>query len=372
MRERKSALSVFRDDLRPLLTVFCLLLLVGCGGGGSSSSSSEDAPGGEVFSGVFVDAPVAGLYYQTDTLDGLTDAEGTFLYRQGETVAFSLQDLPLGQAPAGAVVTPVEIVPGAVDETHPTVTNLCLLLQTLDEDGDPENGIVLTEAIAQAVEGRSIDLTQPTADFIEDPELFDLLQDLNDSGVFTDGGSRELRTAEQARAHLQDNLADQDRDGDGFSPNQGDCDDDDSAVHPEATEICGDGIDQDCSGADLACPEAESDYESTLRDLVSDYRQENGLGRLAFDADLYDLSQEHSENMNTSGEMSHDRFTDRYTRSGYRVCVENVGWNYPTAEAMFEGWRNSSGHNANMLDGRIDFAAVSRVGAYTTFFACGD
>jgi hypothetical protein len=32
-----------------------------------------------------------------------------------------------------------------------------------------------------------------------------------------------------------------------------DCDDSDPSVYPGATEVCGDGIDQDCSGADLAC-----------------------------------------------------------------------------------------------------------------------
>jgi len=44
-----------------------------------------------------------------------------------------------------------------------------------------------------------------------------------------------------------------DDDGDGLSENQGDCNDTEPAIHPGATEICGDGIDQDCSGADLAC-----------------------------------------------------------------------------------------------------------------------
>ena len=49
------------------------------------------------------------------------------------------------------------------------------------------------------------------------------------------------------------NDKDTDDDGDGYTENQGDCNDSDAAVHPGAAEICGDGIDQDCNGSDLAC-----------------------------------------------------------------------------------------------------------------------
>ena len=44
-----------------------------------------------------------------------------------------------------------------------------------------------------------------------------------------------------------------DLDADGFNEAQGDCDDDDDHSYPSAPEKCGDGIDQDCSGQDLAC-----------------------------------------------------------------------------------------------------------------------
>jgi hypothetical protein len=50
-----------------------------------------------------------------------------------------------------------------------------------------------------------------------------------------------------------------DDDGDGTTENQGDCNDANATIHPGATEICGDGIDQDCSGADLACTPPPTD-----------------------------------------------------------------------------------------------------------------
>ena len=53
-----------------------------------------------------------------------------------------------------------------------------------------------------------------------------------------------------------------DDDGDGYDSTQ-DCDDSDPGVNPGATEICGNGVDEDCDGVDPACDGDGDGYDST-------------------------------------------------------------------------------------------------------------
>ena len=55
---------------------------------------------------------------------------------------------------------------------------------------------------------------------------------------------------------------DSDSDGDGYTENQGDCNDINSSINPGAEDICGDGIDQDCSNGDAVCPVDPSDVDT--------------------------------------------------------------------------------------------------------------
>lgn len=47
----------------------------------------------------------------------------------------------------------------------------------------------------------------------------------------------------------------------GYTATSGDCNDNNAGVNPNAAETCGDGIDQDCSGADLGCGVIDEDND---------------------------------------------------------------------------------------------------------------
>jgi len=59
-----------------------------------------------------------------------------------------------------------------------------------------------------------------------------------------------------------------DQDGDGFLPSEGDCDDADPAVHPNASETCN-GVDDDCDGV-VDDPPYSGDYETWYPDADND------------------------------------------------------------------------------------------------------
>ena len=56
-----------------------------------------------------------------------------------------------------------------------------------------------------------------------------------------------------------DGVQNVDDDCDGFMENSGDCNDTDAAINPEAVEVCGNGVDENCNGNDDdACPPSDS------------------------------------------------------------------------------------------------------------------
>lgn len=174
-----------------------LLSLTGCGG----SSSSAPDPGPVSRTGTFGSTAVSGLHYQSDdSAIRTTDERGGFSYTGNQAVMFSIGDLTLGQAPGAANHTVLSVSGDAVSATEPGVTNKLILLQTLDADGDLNNGIQLTEEIQSQVSANAgnLDFDQSTADFIA--ALQSVVTDLENAGAFpdTDPRARTITAASDA------------------------------------------------------------------------------------------------------------------------------------------------------------------------------
>ena len=153
-----------------LVLAASVLMLSACGGGGGSENPTVPPTPS---TGVFVDSPVAGLHYQTPTRSGTTNSVGEYDYLPGEMVTFSIGGISLGSALGGPVVSPLTLVSGATDATDPVVTNIVRLLMSLDDDGDPSNGIAISAATVTAATGISIDFT--SADLAADTGMVSLL-----------------------------------------------------------------------------------------------------------------------------------------------------------------------------------------------------
>jgi len=175
------------------------LAVSACGGGGSDGGGVVSG----VASGVFVDAPVQGLAYTSGAISGTTDALGTFQYEPGQSVTFALGNVTVGTIAIGkSRVYPIDLVPGATDETHATVSNIVRLLQTLDDDGDPSNGILITPAVRNSLT-TALDFAQAKAAFAADPAVTAAIATAT---ALRTGGVTTLKDAAAAEAHFRSTL----------------------------------------------------------------------------------------------------------------------------------------------------------------------
>ncbi len=107
--------------------------------------------------------------------------------------------------------------------------------------------------------------------------------------------------------------------------------------------------------------------------LVNEQRSLRGLAPLWQNASLSDSAFIHSEDMDTNDYFSHtgsdgSTFVTRDNEAGYTGSPvgECIGWGYPTAEAMVDGWMNSPPHCAILMSTSGDRIGVSHQDAYWT------
>lgn len=103
--------------------------------------------------------------------------------------------------------------------------------------------------------------------------------------------------------------------------------------------------------------------------LINNYRASYGLPSLTMSGSLYTASMNHNWDMANQRFFSHtgsDGSTpwDRIRRAGYTYNTylgENIAAGYADAGSVFTAWRNSPGHNANMLGANFRAIGISRV-----------
>ena len=113
-------------------------------------------------------------------------------------------------------------------------------------------------------------------------------------------------------------------------------------------------------GQILQIPQLEStvsSYESEVIRLVNEIRQQNGLRPLAANWELSRVARYKYQDMRDNGYFSHNSPTygtpfQMLSAFGlsYRTAGENIAKGYASPQAVVNGWMNSSGHRANILN----------------------
>lgn len=181
---------------------------------GATATDIVDVYISPLVQGFFSYGPVQGLNYETATRSGVTGADGSFLYTEGETITFSVGTVQLGDSvTAKQGMTPLDLIDGATlfttsgdfrrwyelsegrDRTaFRRFANTLSFLQTLDEDGDPDNGIVIPAEIGSMFDGIAIDFSKDFSNFRDvfngNPALRYVAQKAASEGVLASGRIR--------------------------------------------------------------------------------------------------------------------------------------------------------------------------------------
>lgn len=107
---------------------------------------------------------------------------------------------------------------------------------------------------------------------------------------------------------------------------------------------------------------SDRDYSQTqlnaerALELINAYRKEKGLKALKLNAELSNAAKNHSRDLAKWDRISHfgsdgSNPWDRVKRSGYnaRLAAENVGTGQINFDEVMKGWKDSPGHNKNLL-----------------------
>jgi uncharacterized protein YkwD len=108
--------------------------------------------------------------------------------------------------------------------------------------------------------------------------------------------------------------------------------------------------------------------------LINEHRKANGKGPLSVDSKLTKAARDHCEWMaSPSGKFEHtgkngSSADARIKAAGavFKVSGENIAKDYKFPQQVFDGWKNSDGHNKNMLGASYRKVGIAYKGYYWT------
>jgi hypothetical protein len=140
--------------------------------------------------GQFFDALTDGIEYFSTSFNGITSNGGKFSYAAWEEVTFKIGGILLwSYIPSDSKVFVTDLVGTTRDDIHNTeVVEMGQFLQSIDNDGDPDNGIVIEEDVR---------LAYTTQENFSDLTITDI-----GNRVTAAPGGKSLKDAELAKIHL--------------------------------------------------------------------------------------------------------------------------------------------------------------------------
>ena len=151
--------------------------------------------------GHFVDSPVGGIYFQTDTHSGITDESGGFDYFPSERMHLWVGSVYLGEALAAQKVTPLGIFDES-DIDDPRVINMARFLQSLDAGGTPTDAIDISEAVIGCLDAAMTELGLGGVDWADDGQVDAVLQTTHSICEGVEGVNMVNVPPDQAKANL--------------------------------------------------------------------------------------------------------------------------------------------------------------------------
>jgi len=137
-------------------SLLALVLLTGCGGG-SSENTTPQTQTQSTSVGIVSDSQIIGLRYistskdKTQTKKGVTNSKGEFEYFEGGTTEFFVGNIKIGSTTPNKMVAITTVA-----KTEKESENIARFLQTIDEDGNPDNGIQISTSVDEHAKSNEV------------------------------------------------------------------------------------------------------------------------------------------------------------------------------------------------------------------------